>query len=104
MARIINGKLVRTCTVCEITSETVRFFKQKSRGKLYERNICIPCKREKYMDVREKSVKTAESIRKRDAYAKEYRRKNKKRISEQRKHYRELNKEWLKQQRNKEMV
>lgn len=52
MAIIKNGKLIRRCKECGITSEDVAFYKAKSnvktksRGKIYTHNVCIICMRE----------------------------------------------------------
>ncbi len=45
MARIINGKLIRTCNKCKITNNVVKFRKQKDSrsGRTYEHNLCLSC-------------------------------------------------------------
>ena len=46
MAKIVNGKLIRTCRVCECTSDATEFLVQKDSksGRMYTHNICMPCR------------------------------------------------------------
>lgn len=45
MAKLHNGKIIRRCSKCKITSNVVKFRTQKCsrNGKIYTHNLCIPC-------------------------------------------------------------
>lgn len=43
MARVVEGKVLRTCNVCQITEDLIDFYRKKSQGVVYTLNVCKPC-------------------------------------------------------------
>jgi len=65
MAFIKDGKLIRRCRVCSITSDLIGFLVQKNskNGKYYTHNICIPCQRDYNFKFKYKNVSKKEHCR-----------------------------------------
>jgi hypothetical protein len=84
MARLIDGKVIRTCRICNITSDLIAFWvsKDSRSGKYYTQNICIPCRREYNYSKKYVNVSKEEFCRK----ASEWNKKNRERINERRRH------------------
>lgn len=89
MACIKNGKLIRHCKKCGVTSDVCKFRKQKDSrtGKIYTHNLCLPCyddrrsllRRKHYRKNRKKQIAEARkwNVENKDRYNKRRRIKNK---------------------------
>lgn len=89
MARIVDGRVYRTCRDCGISEEIIKFSVQKDTrsGRRYKRNFCVPCTLEKrrrnksnwYQANRLKSIEGARkwNVENRERYNARRRKKNK---------------------------